>query len=156
MSNYEDISAFKLYMLDNGLLGALGNTPAVSLLLPGGLGQSKEAFTENFVCAQIKEISDITLGYFSKDNSRLEIDFVLQISDLVIPIEVKAEENLKSKSLATFVKGNPKLRGIRFSMSNYREQEYLSNVPLYCCNTYLKALKKKREMEIQSALARLI
>lgn len=155
LSNYEDISAFKLYMLDNGLLGALGNTPAVSLLLPGGLGQSKGAFTENFVCAQIKEISDTTLGYFSKDNSRLEIDFVLQISDLVIPIEVKAEENLKSKSLATFVKDNPKLRGIRFSMSNYREQEYLSNVPLYCCNTYLKAFKKNREMEIQSALARL-
>lgn len=69
--------------------------------------------------------------YWSADNSRGEIDFVVQKGDKVIPIEVKAEENLRAKSLAAFVARYPKLHALRFSLSDYREQEWMTNFPLY-------------------------
>lgn len=156
LRDYEDVTAFKLYLLDNGLLGALGNTPPVSLLLPGGLGQSKGSFTENFVCDHMVEIPDTTVSYFSRDDSQLEIDFVIQLADKVIPIEVKAEENLKSKSLKTFTDSHKGLHGLRFSMAGYREQEWLTNVPLYCLSLYLRHEKEKREGEISRLLATML
>ncbi len=156
LRDFEDVTAFKLYMLDNGLLGALSNIPPVSLLLPGGLSQSKGSLTENFVCDCMMEIPDTTISYFSRDDSQLEIDFVIQLADKVIPIEVKAEENLKSKSLKTFVDSHKGLHGIRFSMAGYREQEWLTNVPLYCTSVYLKHEKKSRETEISQLLTKML
>ena len=96
---YEDMSSFKLFLLDCGLLGALSETPPEQIL--------------------------------SNDNSTLEIDFVVQHDTHIIPIEVKAEENLRAKSLRQFVTDNPGLHGVRFSMSDYREQDWLTNVPLW-------------------------
>lgn len=156
LSDYEDISSFKLFMLDCGLLGALSNTPPVSLLMPNNMKEFKGSFTENFVCDQIETIDDVTIAYFSREDSQLEIDFVIQISDKIVPVEVKAEENLKSKSLKTYVEVHPELHGIRFSMSDYREQDYLTNVPLYCAGTFIGNMKDSREKEISDMLGSLL
>ena len=69
--------------------------------------------------------------YYSNENSTMEIDFVVQHDNEIIPVEVKAEENLRAKSLRQFTSDNPGLHGMRFSMSGYREQEWLTNVPLW-------------------------
>lgn len=153
LSSYEDISSFKLYMLDCGLFGALSNTPPAMLLLPNSMKESKGAFTENFVCTQIETIRDTTIAYYSREDSQLEIDFMVQLSDMVVPIEVKAEENLRSKSLKTFLKAHPGMHGLRFSMSDYREQESLTNVPLYAAGTYVKLLKARRDRELNDMLS---
>ena len=88
------------------------------------------AMTEQYVCQQlIGEVDSIY--YWSADNSRGEIDFLIQKGDKIIPIEVKAEENLKAKSLSAFVARYPSLHAIRLSMSDYREQDWMTNVPLY-------------------------
>ncbi len=156
LKDYEDVSSFKLFMLDSGLLGALSNTPPVSLLLPNTMKEGKGSFTENFVCTQMQTIPNTTITYYSRDNSQLEIDFVIQLADMIIPIEVKAEENLKAKSLMTFVRSHPELHGLRFSMSDYREQESLTNVPLFAASIYLKDIMEKRQKDIEQMLARLI
>ncbi len=128
---HEDIAAFKLFMLDCGLLGAMSQTPPAMLLLPSRDNTGKGDFTENFVCSQMKSISGLPVFYYSKDNSQLELDFVIQAGVDVYPVEVKAEENLQSKSLKTTLSANPQMRGLRFSMSDYRDEERLVNVPLY-------------------------
>lgn len=135
----EDISAFKLYMLDPGLLGAMSHIPPALLLLPNTDNTAKGDFTENFVCCQMKTVRNLVIGYYSKNNSQLELDFVIQAGLDIIPVEVKAEDNLQAKSLKTFLAGNPNMKGVRFSMSDYREQENLTNVPLYGARAYLAA-----------------
>lgn len=134
---HEDISAFKLYLLDCGLLGAMSNTPPALLLLPNNDNSGKGDFTENFICCQLESLRNIPIYYYSKENSQLEIDFVVQIGTNVIPLEVKAEENLQAKSLKVILKNNPGMQGLRFSMSDYREQENITNVPLYGARGYL-------------------
>lgn len=134
---HEDISAFKLYLLDCGLLGAMSNTPPAFLLLPNNDNSGKGDFTENFICCQLESLRNIPIYYYSKENSQLEIDFVVQIGTNVIPLEVKAEENLQAKSLKVILKNNPGMQGLRFSMSDYREQENITNVPLYGARGYL-------------------
>lgn len=134
---YEDISAFKLYLLDCGLLGAMSNTPPAFLLLPNNDNSGKGNFTENFICCQLESLRNIPIYYYSKENSQLEIDFVVQIGTNVIPLEVKAEENLQAKSLKVILANNPGMHGLRFSMSDYREQENITNVPLYGARGYL-------------------
>ncbi len=132
LSAYEDFSAFKLYMIDVGLLGAMNMLPAQVLLESYRLFTDyKGAFTEQYVLQQLKTIHDCAIYYWSASNSRGELDFLLQHSMLISPIEVKAEENLQSKSLKTFVNANPTLHGIRFSMSPYRQQDWITNYPLY-------------------------
>lgn len=135
---HEDISAFKLYMLDCGLLGAMSKTPPAMLLLPNKDNTGKGAFTENFICCQMESLRKIPIYYYSKENSQLELDFVIQAGTRTIPIEVKAEENLQAKSLKTTIANNPGMHGIRFSMSDYREQESITNVPLYGARGFLE------------------
>lgn len=134
---HEDISAFKLYLLDCGLLGAMSNTPPALLLLPNNDNSGKGDFTENFICCQLESLRNIPIYYYSKENSQLEIDFVIQIDTNIIPLEVKAEENLQAKSLKVILANNPGMQGLRFSMSDYREQENITNVPLYGARGYL-------------------
>lgn len=135
---YADISSFKLFLLDCGLLGALCETPPAKLLVEdNGMEESKGAFTENYVMSQLVARSHNSVFYYS-NNSSLEIDFLVQHNDAIVPIEAKAEENLRSKSLSTFVGKYPMLHGVRLSMSDYREQEFLTNIPLYCASTYFK------------------
>lgn len=129
---YEDMSSFKLFLLDCGLLGALSETPPEQILIGDNVFEEyKGAFTENYVLQQLKSLPRTFVYYYSNDNSTLEIDFVVQHDAHVIPIEVKAEENLRAKSLRQFVTDNPGLHGVRFSMSDYREQDWLTNVPLW-------------------------
>lgn len=129
---YEDMSSFKLFLLDCGLLGALSETPPEQILIGDNVFEEyKGAFTENYVLQQLKSLPRTFVYYYSNDNSTLEIDFVVQHDTHIIPIEVKAEENLRAKSLRQFVTDNPGLHGVRFSMSDYREQNWLTNVPLW-------------------------
>ena len=129
---YEDMASFKLFLLDCGLLGALSETPPEQILIGDNVFEEyKGAFTENYVLQQLKSLPRTFIYYYSNDNSTLEIDFVVQHEAHVIPIEVKAEENLRAKSLRQFVTDNSGLHGVRFSMSDYREQDWLTNVPLW-------------------------
>lgn len=133
---YADASAFKLFLLDCGLLGALSEIPPESLLLKdGGMDEAKGAFTENYVLNQLLPAVNNTVFYYSND-VKLEIDFMIQQGNAVVPIEAKAGENLRSKSLSTFVAANPQCHGLRFSLSDYREQEWMTNVPLYTVYNY--------------------
>lgn len=129
---YEDMASFKLFLLDCGLLGALSETPPEQILIGDNVFEEyKGAFTENYVLQQLKSLPRTFVYYYCNDNSTLEIDFVVQHEAHVIPIEVKAEENLRAKSLRLFVTDNSGLHGVRFSMSDYREQDWLTNVPLW-------------------------
>lgn len=133
---YVDISAFKLFLLDCGLLGAMSETPPEKLLMAeNGMEESKGAFTENYVMSQLVATRDTSVFYYSND-AKLEIDFLIQHGGEVVPIEAKAEENLRSKSLSVFVASHPNMHGLRFSMSDYREQDWMTNVPLYALSVY--------------------
>lgn len=138
LAAYEDFSAFKMFLSDIGLMGAMSNIPVQSLLNGNMLfSDFKGALTEQFVLQQMKTNQSLSIYYWSADNSRGEIDFLVQQEEKIIPIEVKAEENLQAKSLRMFVERNPGLKGCRFSMSPYREQDWLVNYPLYSVLTIL-------------------
>jgi hypothetical protein len=132
LSAYEDFSAFKLFLLDTGLLGAMHRLSA-DILLDGDrlFSEYKGALTEQYVLQQLKTVPNLMIYYWSADNSQGELDFLVQQDSRIVPIEVKAEENLRARSLRTFVERNPALHGRRYSMSPYREQEWMTNVPLY-------------------------
>ena len=128
---YEDLDAFKLFMLDIGLLGAMVEAPAKAILIGDDIFKEyKGAFTELYVHNELKQQGK-TLYYHSVANSTIEIDFIVQSDDRIWPIEVKAEENVKSKSLRTFIQNNPKLKGMRISMKGRMSQDWLLNLPLY-------------------------
>ena len=129
---YQDIPAFKLYLVDVGLLAAMTDLDAKTLLKGNAIfTEFKGALTEQYVCQQLVSDLGATPYYWSAENSSGEVDFVLQHSGNVIPLEVKAEENLQAKSLKHFVAGNELPFGVRTSMSDYRRQEKLINLPLY-------------------------
>lgn len=138
---YEDNEAFKLFMIDLGLLGARAKTNAKDVLLnDNAFEEYKGAFTEQYVAQQL--ISEgIVPYYYSKDNSSLEIDFLIQFRE-VFPIEVKASVNLKAKSLKTVLSNHPGMTGWRFSLGDYRKEEHITNVPLYLVNPWLEDNKE--------------
>ena len=134
---YEDFSAFKLFINDSGLFGALTETPIKDIILGSRIFEEyKGAFTEQFVEQQIASCDNYTLYYYTNDNSTSEIDFVIQRFDKALPIEVKAEENLRSRSLKSVLDKDTSLRGLRISMSDYREEERFDNLPLYAVKSY--------------------
>lgn len=129
---YEDFNAFKLFILDVGLLGALSEMePAQMLISNKAMTESKGAFTENYVLTQLLCQQSVFTYYYSRDDARLEIDFLVQHKGEIVPIEVKAEENLRSKSLRTFIDAHQQLHALRFSMSPYQKQGWMTNIPLY-------------------------
>ncbi|MDY4846328.1 MAG: DUF4143 domain-containing protein [Parabacteroides sp.] len=113
--------------------------PELLLIADNGMEESKGAFTENYVMSQLVAATGSSVFYYSND-AKLEIDFVIQQGREIVPIEAKAEENLRSKSLATFVAAHPDMHGLRFSMSDYREQAWMTNVPLYAVSTYFQGV----------------
>lgn len=137
---YADANVFKLYLLDVGLLGAMTDTSAALMLIENSaFTEYKGAFTENYVLQQLKTINDMPVYYYSKENSTLEIDFIVQTATTVHPVEVKAEENVKAKSLSTFVNNDCKgmnIKGVRLSMKGYADQEWMVNVPLYAAREF--------------------
>ena len=129
---YQDTSAFKLYVLDIGILGAMTRINE-KILLEGNeiFTEFKGSFTEQFVLTELKSNKDIPIFYWSAEKATAEIDFVIQLGTNVIPIEVKASENLQAKSLKTFIEKYKTTKNVRTSMSNYRKEEKLINIPLY-------------------------
>ncbi len=134
---YMEMSSFKMFMLDVGLLGAKANIHA-KVLLDGCriFEEFKGALTEQFVAQQLKS-SGREFYYYSTENSSGEIDFVIQQEMRCIPIEVKAEENLRARSLRAFCEKYKPEIAIRTSMSNYREQDWMINVPLYAFSQFI-------------------
>lgn len=139
---YEDPNVFKLYLVDIGLLGALAIVPPDQILIGDNVFKEyKGAFTENYVIQQLSTIPNLPVYYYSKDNSTMEIDFIVQSGDQVLPVEVKAEENTKAKSLRTFVTeefSKYNLTGVRLSMKDYERQSWMVNVPLYFTETFFE------------------
>ncbi len=132
LAAYEGFAAFKIFMSDIGLMGAMSKLPPQSLINGNALFTDfKGALTEQYVMQQLKTSSKLSVYYWSADSSRGEIDFLVQRDSDIIPIEVKAEENLQAKSLRSFIDKNPELHGVRLSMSPYREQDWMTNYPLY-------------------------
>lgn len=130
---YEDPNAFKFFMLDVGLMGAMAETSAESMLVGDGIfSEYKGAFTELYVLTQLKS-RGMSLYYHAVDHSTIEIDLLAQWHDRVVPIEVKAAVNVKAKSLRTFIMRHPQLKALRFSMLPYKDQDWMVNVPLYAC-----------------------
>ena len=136
---YEDDNSFKLYLLDCGLMGALCSTPEEDILIGNAVFvEYKGSFTEVYVLQQLKTISELIIHYYTNEKSTIEIDFIIQSDNKITPIEVKAEENLKSKSLKSFLEKNSKLKAIRFSMLPYKEEERITNIPLYGINNFFQ------------------
>ena len=129
---YEDLNAFKLFIADIGLLGAMGDINVKTLIDGNAIFEEfKGAMTEQYVLQQLITIPDIAIYYWSAERSTAEIDFLVQLNGKIIPIEVKASENLQAKSLKTFCQKNPTLNAIRSSMSDFRKEGWLTNMPLY-------------------------
>ena len=144
---YEDLKAFKLFLVDVGLLGCMAGLRQCTPLDGNDLFvEFKGALTEQYVCQQLIAELGATPYYWSAENSTGEVDFVLQHSGNVIPLEVKAEENLMAKSLKFFVAGNKLSLGVRSSMSDYRKQEKLINLPLYAISQLWSACDSYRSV----------
>ena len=129
---YADDAAFKLFLLDVGLLGAMVRLDKSTVIDGSAIFEEfKGALTEQYVCQQLVSECGFTPYYWSAENSSGEIDFLAQGDNQVYAIEVKAEENLRSKSLRAFKQKHPWVSAVRFSMSGFREQDWMRNVPLY-------------------------
>jgi len=136
---YEVLSDFKLFLLDVGLLAAMGNLDIQTLIADQSLFEEfKGAITEQYVLQQLKSIDQLPIYYWSAEKATAEIDFLIQYQNQIIPIEVKAAENLKAKSLKAFhQKFNPEI-SIRTSLSDFRKEDWLMNLPLYACGSFFE------------------
>ena len=129
---YEDLKAFKLFVVDVGLLGCMTGLRQRVLLDGNDLfSEFKGALTEQYVCQQLKTIQDLGIYYYTNDRGSCEVDFVVDTGEQIIPVEVKAEVNLRAKSLKTYrEKFSPEI-AVRTSMADYKKEEGLVNLPLY-------------------------
>ena len=132
LKSYEDLGAFKLFIADVGLMTAMGDID-IRTILEGNLifKEFKGALTEQFVLQQLRPIPDLAIYYWSAEKSKSEIDFLIQYSGEVIPVEVKAEENLQAKSLKTYCQKYSPRTAVRTSMSDFRKEAWMTNLPLY-------------------------
>jgi uncharacterized protein len=130
LKSYADYDVFKLYLVDIGLLNAMANVNQQILLQKNNiLTEYKGALTEQYIAQELLLKCDIF--YWTAENGTAEVDFIVQKNDAIIPIEVKAEENLKAKSLKVFVEKFNNSNSIRCSMHTYRKENWLENIPLY-------------------------
>lgn len=129
---YEDLKAFKLFLVDVGLLGCMTGLRQRTLLEGNDLFvEFKGALTEQYVCQQLKTMEDLGIYYYTNDRGSCEVDFVIDNGEQIIPVEVKAEINLKAKSLKTYCeKFQPEI-AVRTSMADYKKEDWLINLPLY-------------------------
>lgn len=129
---YEDLKAFKLFVLDVGLFGCMAGLRQHTLLDGNDLFvEFKGALTEQYVCQQLKNIEDLDIYYYTNDRGSCEVDFVVDTGEKIVPVEVKAEVNLKAKSLKTYrEKFLPEI-SVRTSMADFKKEEWLVNLPLY-------------------------
>ena len=136
-----DLYAFKIYMLDVGLLLAMADLDA-SVIIDGNriFTEFKGALTEQYVLQRMIAELGVEPYYYTTANSTGEIDFMLQGDLDCIPIEVKAEQNLRAKSLKAFCDKYQPDMAVRSSMANYKKEDWLINVPLYMLAEYLKSM----------------
>ena len=129
---YEDLKAFKLFIVDVGLLGCMTGLRQRTLLDGDNLFvEFKGALTEQYVCQQLKTIEDLGVYYYTNDRGSCEIDFVVDTGEQIVPIEVKAETNLRAKSLKTYRERFEPELSVRTSMADYKKEDWLLNLPLY-------------------------
>lgn len=142
LSAYQDFNAFKLYLLDVGLLCAMADVDATTIIEGNEIFvEFKGALTEQYVLTELKTNTTENVYYWSSDRGSSEVDYIIQFGRNNIPIEVKANENLQAKSLKTFVqKYNTKVN-VRTSMANYRKEDWLINIPLYLIGNIREILK---------------
>lgn len=135
---YEDLKAFKLFIVDVGLLGCMVGLKQ-GVLLDGNelFVEFKGALTEQYVCQQLSTLEDLNVYYYTNDRGSCEIDFLIDTGEKIVPVEVKAETNLKAKSLRSYCdKFSPEL-AVRTSMSDYKRESWLVNLPLYAIEEIL-------------------
>lgn len=132
LAGFEDADAFKLYVLDIGLHGAMSGLDARTLITGDDFfKQYKGALTEQYVLQQLQLLEETEIHYWSPETGIAEVDFVIQSASQIVPIEVKAEKNLRAKSLAEFIKRYAPSLVIRTSMAPYARGEKIVDLPLY-------------------------
>ncbi|MBQ3225071.1 MAG: ATP-binding protein [Oscillospiraceae bacterium] len=136
---YEDLKAFKLFVVDVGLLGCMAGLRQRTLLDGNDLFvEFKGALTEQYVCQQLKTIRDLDVYYYTNDRGSCEVDFVIDTGEMIVPVEAKAEVNLRAKSLKTYrEKFSPEV-SVRTSMADFQKEEGLVNLPLYAIDQITK------------------
>lgn len=141
---YQDFSGFKLFVVDIGLLGAMSHLNA-RVILEGSrmFEEFKGALSEQYVLQQLIVNPENDIFYWSAKNAESELDFLIQTDEGIIPLEVKAEENLQAKSLKVFMQKYGFRDAVRVSMSGFREQEWLINFPLYNIGNLNRYLKER-------------
>lgn len=143
---YEDLKAFKLFIVDVGLLGCMTGLCQRTLLDGNDLfSEFKGALTEQYVCQQLQTIDDLGVYYYTNDRGSCEVDFILDTGEQIVPVEVKAEVNLKAKSLKTYREKFSPAISVRTSMADYRKEEWLVNLPLYAVEEIDKAVNEPEE-----------
>ncbi len=141
---YVDQKAFKLFVVDVGLLGCMtGLSPKI--LLDGNdlFTEFKGALTEQYVCQQLKTLENLSIYYYTNDRGSCEVDFVVDTGERAVPVEVKAEVNLKAKSLKTYYEKYQPEISIRTSMADYRPEEWLMNLPLYAIEEICSCISRE-------------
>lgn len=142
LAAYKDLSAFKLYLVDVGLLGAASRLDVGTVVGGSALFEEfKGALTEQFVCQELIATGQLVPYYWSAENSSGEVDFVYDFANAVMPVEVKAETNLKAKSLASFVKKYGVDCALRLSLAGFKDQGWVLNVPLYAISLLPEKVK---------------
>lgn len=141
---YVDQKAFKLFVVDVGLLGCMtGLSPKI--LLDGNdlFTEFKGALTEQYVCQQLKTLENLSIYYYTNDRGSCEVDFMVDTGERTVPVEVKAEVNLKAKSLKTYYEKYQPEISIRTSMADYRPEEWLMNLPLYAIEEICSCISRE-------------
>ncbi len=147
LKHYEKPEQFKLFVNDLGLLGAMADVPASKILIDNSVfSEYKGSFTEQYVYQQLLS-SGIQPYYYTNENSTMEIDLVVQ-TEQVYPIEVKAEVNVKAKSLRTLIAKYPEMTGWRFSMLGYKDQGWMVNIPLYLVEGWVSGQNRHRNDQL--------
>lgn len=132
LAAYEDNKAFKLYMLDVGLLGCLSGLNAMTLLDGSAIfTEFKGSLTEQYVLQQLKTLPDLPVFYWTNDRGHAEIDFLVELHGEVVPMEVKAATNLQAKSLKAYAEKFQPQHLIRTAMVKYKQEGKLTNLPLW-------------------------
>lgn len=139
---YEDTKAFKLFIIDVGLLSALSKLPARTLIEGNKVfTEFNGALAEQYVLQQLKTIEDMEIAYWISKSGNAELDFIIQIDGFIIPIEVKANTNLQAKSLKVYrEKFEPEV-SIRTSLANFEISNGLYNIPLFMAGKFDEILK---------------
>ena len=145
MKAYEDTKAFKLFILDTGLLCALSKLPARTLIEGDKIfTEFNGALAEQYVLQQMKTLEDIEISYWVSKSGNAEIDFVIQNNGYVIPVEVKANTNLQAKSLKVYREKYQPEKSIRTSLVDFEINNGLYNIPLFMVNKFGEILKDDR------------